>query len=130
MLYVTTKMTAASSRYIDKLPKKLGKCTSKAMVQAMLVAEKFSKEVFRESGPVHPKILTARTGHLRRSIRSGAKGDIGWIGTNVRYGKVHERTGAGKAKIKRPFLKPALTGDNLKEVKNKYKEITVEGMNE
>ena len=102
------------TRQVDGLAKDFKKGLSKAIVRAMLFAEGEAKQIFKEGGPVHPTILTARTGHLRRSIRSGIEGSIGWVGSNIKYAALHE-LGLGKMP-KRPFLAPSFSGKNLDKI--------------
>lgn len=120
MIKLEIKWDPASEKYITNLPHLFEKGLTKGLKNAVLFAEGAAKKVFAEGGPVKPKILTARTGHLRRSIKSGTSSPIsGWIGTKVKYGIIHELIGAGKAKVLRPFLAPAFEGENL----NKIREI-------
>lgn len=111
---------------VKKMPDMFKDALIRGIRKAMLFAEGKSKAIFAESGPVKPNILTARTGHLRRSIRSGVdlRKTEGWIGTNVVYGKIHEETGAGKAKILRPFLAPAMK-DNEDKINNIIRDSVI-----
>lgn len=62
--------------------------------------------------------LGVLTGRLRSSIaieEASAGRLIARVGTNVFYGRIHELTGAGRMRIKRPFLQPALA-DNQKKI--------------
>lgn len=127
MIAISLNLKSDSIAYLEKLPSKAKHGLAKGLLQAMMFAETKSKQIFREEGDVHPSILTARTGNLRRSISSGASDSIGWIGTNVKYGKVHEYSGAGKAKVIRPFLRPAIE-NNLNEIRDLICEGIVEGI--
>ena len=120
MLKLNLKLDNVSKQLIDSLPDKFRDGLSKSLTRAMLFAEGKSKQIFKEGGPVLalPGPLVARTGHLRRSITSGASRDEGWIGTNVQYGAIHESIGAGKMKVLRPFLGPSFEGDNLEKIKD------------
>lgn len=91
-------------KYIEKMPGKFKTGLIKGMRMAMFFAEGESKKGFLSGkGPPHPTILTARTGHLRRSIKSGVDGTKGFLKTDVGYGYKHE-VDPGR----RPFLMPAL----------------------
>lgn len=116
---IELKYEASSLKYIRNMPRLLHSGIAHGLRQAMFHAEDESKQIFLESGPVRkpPGPLVARTGHLRRSIKSGLdkRNLIGWIGTNVVYGKTHEETGVGRRKALRPFLRPAIE-DNMEEI--------------
>lgn len=58
----------------------------------------------------HPTKLTSRTGTLRRSISTNRQPLplAIEVGTDLIYGRIHEIDGAGKAKVRRPFLAPAV----------------------
>lgn len=118
MLDIKLKLDPKSEKYIKDMPEKAEEGLSKAMVKAMLFAEGKAKAIFKESGPVlaPPGPLVARTGHLRRSIRSGVDGMTGWIGTDVKYGAMHE-LGLGKMP-ERPFLAPSFKGKNLDKIRS------------
>lgn len=111
MLDIKFKLDAKSKRLINSLDDKFEDGISKVLVRAMLFAEGEAKQIFKEGGPVRkpPGPLVARTGHLRRSIRSGVSGNTGWIGTEVIYGKYNEPT--------RPFLRPSFEGGNLTKIR-------------
>lgn len=117
-----------SIAYINNLSDKMEEGLSKALIKAMLYAEGQAKGIFKEGGPVlkSPGPLVARTGHLRRSIRSGVDKDVGWIGTNVLYGRVHE-LGLGKMP-ERPFLGPSFEGRNLDKISDILLDSIVEEM--
>lgn len=121
MIKISIDLDPVSSNYLDELPKKVDKGLTRSLVKAMLFAEAEAKKIFVLGGgyPLPaPGPLVTRSGHLRRSIRSNAMGNIGWIGTDVKYGAIHELFGAGKKKILRPFLMPSFEGDNLSRIKN------------
>lgn len=90
-------------KYIEKMPGKFKTGLIKGMRMAMFHAERKAKAGFISDihGPVHPTILTARSGHLRRSIKSGVDGTEGFLKTDVAYGHKHEYGD-------RPFLMPAI----------------------
>ena len=120
MIKVNLSIESLSWKYIEALPDKFKLGLSKSLVKAMLFAESKSKAIFKEGGPVLPPPgpLVARTGHLRRSIRSGVKDGVGYIDSNVEYGAIHEIIGAGKKRALRPFLMPSFEGDNLEKIKS------------
>ena len=68
----------------------------------------------RQILPPLPDMLTSRTGALRRSLGLDMGLDTSELpfaisgGSSLVYARVHEITWAGRAKIKRPFLAPAL----------------------
>lgn len=109
-----------SKKYINDMPKKFKEGVAQGILWSVLFAEGRAKSIFKEGGPVLPPPgpLVSRTGNLRESIRSGAKGNMGWIGTDVFYGRIHE---LGLGKPKRPFLMPSFTGNNLERIRE---EIT------
>ena len=74
MIGISLTLHNESIRYLNKLPGRVSAGLSKGLLQAMMFAETKSKQILSEGGKVHPTILTARTGHLRRSIESGASG--------------------------------------------------------
>lgn len=109
MIDVQFKFNKADLKYLKSMPKRWSRGLIKGLRKAALYAEGKSKKGFDSgSGPPNPPPgpLKARTGHLRRSIRSGVevRSTTAWIGTDVIYGRVHELTG----KVLRPFLKPAI----------------------
>lgn len=120
---LTWEFSEKSKEYIRRLPNKLESGVSKGLVEAMFFAELKSKEIFvNESSPGTPAPLpppgplVSRSGRLRESIQSGAIGNIGWIGTNVKYGKAHEF--GIHPMPERPFLQPSLSGDNMESIKD------------
>lgn len=70
---------------IARIPENFKKGITRGLTKAMLFAEAQAKLRFNT-----PDNLRVRTGHLRRSIGSGASGNTGWVGTNVFYGEVNE----------------------------------------
>jgi len=123
MIDVQFKFDKTDLEYLKSMPKRWSRGLIKGLKRAALYAEGESKKGFDScgSGPPNPPPgpLKVRTGHLRRSIRSGVeiRSLIAWIGTDVIYGKVHEETGVGKAKLLRPFLRPAIE-DNRDKIAN------------
>ena len=120
MIDVEFKFDKSDLEYLRSMPKRWTRGLIKGLRRAALYAEGESKKGFDSSGtgPANPPPgpLKVRTGHLRRSIRSGVdvRSLVGWIGTDVIYGKVHEETGAGNARVLRPFLRPAIENNQDK----------------
>ena len=105
MIDVNIKFNKTDLTYVKSLPSLFNSGIIKGLRKATLFAEGEAKKGFGSGGGLPnppPGPLKVRTGHLRRSIRSGviASSLTGWIGTEVFYGKVHEPT--------RPFLSPAV----------------------
>lgn len=133
MIKLDLKFSPADLKYINSLPEILERGHFKGLKTAMLFAEGASKKVFAESGPVKPDILTARSGHLRRSIKGRAESvREGILSSNVEYAGIHEYGGIATTRAgsvfrmpKRPFLKPALEGDNLDKIRDIIKESIV-----
>lgn len=114
-----------ATKYIDELPKNFEKGNLKGLRKAMFFVEGKAKAGFAEGGPVRkpPGPLVARTGHLRRSIKSGVKDHrIGWVKATVSYGRLHE-LGIGRMPA-RPFLRPAIE-DNIERIKQFIRESIV-----
>lgn len=130
MIKVNLSIESLSWKYIEALPDKFKLGLSKSLVKAMLFAEAQAKAIFIEGGPVLPPPgpLVARTGHLRRSIRSGVKDGVGYIDSNVEYGAIHEIIGAGKKRALRPFLMPSFQNNNLDRIRNIIIDGVVEEM--
>lgn len=109
---------------IQEMPEEFRTGLIKAMRLAMFYAEGKAKSGFASgSGPPLPPPgpLRVRTGHLRRSIKSGVNDDVGYLETDVKYGAQHE-LGLGKMPM-RPFLRPALE-DNM----DKISEIIIDNI--
>lgn len=117
MIEFSLNFSPAAKKLIEALPKNLEEATLKGLRLAMFFAEGASKKVFAESGPVKPKILTARSGHLRRSIKSKVDSvRKALIYSKVKYAAAHE---LGIPPMpKRPFLRPAFEGENLEKIKS------------
>lgn len=123
MIKFDIKYPAAIKRYIKDLPEKFEEGTLEGLRKAMFAAEGFSKKVFAESGPVRkpPGPLVARTGHLRRSIKGEVESArIGILYSKVAYARPHE-LGISPMPA-RPFLRPALEGDNLDKIREIIKD--------
>ena len=120
MIDVEFKFDKSDLEYLRSMPKRWTRGLIKGLRRAALYAEGESKKGFDSGGAGSPNPppgpLKVRSGHLRRSIRSGVevRSLIAWIGTDVIYGKVHEETGAGKARVLRPFLRPAIENNQDK----------------
>lgn len=127
MIKFDIKYSPASEKYIKSLPKKFEESTLGGLRKAMFFAEGASKKVFAESGPVKSNILTARTGHLRRSIKGDIESArIGILYSRVKYARPHE---LGISPMpKRPFLKPALEGENLDKIRDIIKDSIIKEM--
>ncbi len=122
MLDVKVTIDPAGLKYLKSMPAKFKEGILKGMRKAAFYAEGKAKKGFGSgSGPPNPPPgpLKVRTGHLRRSIRSGVVKNMltGWIGTNVFYGKVHEES----TKFPRPFLRPAVE-NNIDKINELIKQ--------
>lgn len=140
MLAAEFRFRPDDQRYIESLPRRLRKGTLVGVRNAMFFGERKAKASFGQPGH-----LKARSGHLRRSIKSGLRvqsgGVVGWIFTDVIYGRIHELGGIIRPRVanylkfqiagrwvmtkkvripSRPYLKPAIA-DNI----NKIKDIIV-----
>lgn len=128
MIKIDLKMNKKTALKVKRYAKLMESGIFKGVKQAMFFAEAKSKMSFLvglykskiySSGkaPVHPTKLTARTGHLRRSIQARVirkKGlVVGSIGTNVFYGRRHELGIMGMKQ--RAFLLPAIR-DNITKI--------------
>lgn len=68
------------------------------------------------TAPVHPRLLTIRTGRLARSVRverpraltDKFTGALIAGGLNIVYAEIHEIKGAGRLRTRRPYLEPAV----------------------
>lgn len=137
MIKTTFEFKKSDQKYLKSMPKRLKKGLLSGMRNAMFFGEKEAKSSFDKPGH-----LKARSGHLRRSIRSGIKEKplsiVGWIFTDVIYGRINELGGiirpkkgkylkfqiAGKwVMVKKvtipakPYLGPAIT-DHINQIKN------------
>lgn len=137
MLRATFQFRPDDQRYIASLPERLNRGLLAGVRNAMFFGERAAKASFGKPGH-----LKARSGHLRRSIRSGLRtqpgGVAGWIFTDVIYGRIHELGGIIRPRTAnylrfqiagqwvmtrrvripaRPYLGPAIT-DNINKIKN------------
>ena len=137
MLKVKLKINKSDQRKINKMPKRFKVGFIKGMRDSMYLVESTTKRRFGKPGELH-----ARTGHLRRSIRTGVTQKpasvVGWIGTSVIYAAIHEFGGTikpihskylkfqidghwvSKKKVKipkRPYLMPSIE-ENLERIKD------------
>ena len=117
-------------RQLNLFPERFESNLKKGIRSAMYFAEDKAKQGFAEGGAVRPPPgpLVSRSGHLRRSIRSGMEDQKGWIGSiGVIYAGVHE-FGSTKRNIPaRPFLKPAIE-DNRNEISEIILDEILKGM--
>jgi len=109
---ITITIPANDLAKIARIPANFKKGLTRGLKMAMLFAEAQAKLRFNTPGN-----LRVRTGHLRRSIGSGAEGNTGWVGTNVSYGEVNE-LGATIRPKKGKYLKFQIMGQwkTVKEV--------------
>ncbi len=142
MFTLAIKFDKKDLKAIEKMPKELNDGLYEGLKQAMLFAERKAKSRFDTPGN-----LKVRTGHYRRSIRSGinptANGAIGYLVANVVYASIHETGGTIIPKTKkylrfkignrwvttkkvkipaRPLIRPSITEniDKMNEIiKNK-----------
>jgi len=132
MLDIKLKLDAKSKIWLKKLHPNFKKGFYRGLKDAMMWAESKAKKSFGKAGN-----LKSRTGHLRRSIKSGATANKGWLSNDVVYAGIHEYGGTIKAKgnylkfkignqfvsVKqvvipaRPFLKPAIT-ENMRKIED------------
>lgn len=106
--------------------------TIKGVKQAMYFVEGEAKKNFNGTNQLH-----VRSGHLRRSIKTGGVEDhkdyvVGSVGSNVIYAAIHEFGGnagrGGRTHIRpRPYIKPAFEDNKLKieRIIKKYIDIKV-----
>lgn len=110
-------------KYIEKMPKSFRESMIKSMREVAFMGEAEAKKGFLSGhGAPHPTILTARTGHLRRSIKSGIDNDGAYLATSVAYGFKHEIDPGA-----RPFLAPGFT-DNMDKVEDIILKNILKGM--
>lgn len=137
MISVNIHFNKKDVKNILDMPKEFKAGILRGVRKAVIYAEGESKKRFNTPGNLH-----VRSGHLRRSITSGVdkRGNsvMGWIGTNVIYGRIHEEGGTilpkkGKylrfpingswrtvKKVvipERPFLQPAIE-ENIGQIGN------------
>jgi phage gpG-like protein len=108
------------------IPGDLLRIIQPVMKENMFIAERDSKINYL-SGP-RPHILGVISGRLRNSIKTRTRrhGNVleGSIGTNVKYGPIHEFGGSAGRNRKvmippRPFLRPSIE-DNLPLFEEKF----------
>ena len=122
MLRFNVAFDQPSLKYIDHMDDMFQDGSSKGFQKAILIAEAGAKK----RSPV-------LTGHLRRSIRSGAKITLrkvfGWVGSNLIYARIQELGGIIKPK-KGKYLKFQIRGQwkSVKSVKIKGKKYLERGM--
>ena len=135
MITIQIKTTPETEKMLKKFPGDTRDALVKGVTRATYFAESQAKKSFGQSGH-----LKARSGHLRRSIKTTVKEAygkvIGELSSNVIYARIHEEGGVIKAKnvpylrfkvggswvrVKevtmpaRPFLEPAIT-ENLAKI--------------
>jgi phage gpG-like protein len=82
---ITITIPATDLNKIARIPENFKKGITRGLTKAMIFAEEQAKLRFNTKGNLH-----IRSGDLKRSIRSGAEGNVGWLGTNLFYGEVNE----------------------------------------
>jgi len=105
-----------SKRNIKRFPKEFQDALKPAFEKIMLKAEAKSKEkYFKDAGAAtlpDSKILTARSGNLRRSIQSEVKDNMNKIEASltadIEYAATHEYGDPGRNIKARSFLTPAI----------------------
>lgn len=113
MLKIRFDWDKAGLKWIERLPDNFRIGLIKGIREAMFYAEGKSKKSFLSGGgPPHPTKLTARTGHLRRNIKSGVDGTMGFLSNDVDYAVIHEEVPG-----LRPFLMPAIE-DNMEKIED------------
>ena len=133
MLDIDLKLDTKSKIWLKKFHPNFKEGFYKGLKKAMMYAESKAKKSFGKAGN-----LKARSGHLRRSIKSGANRNKGWLSNDVVYAGIHEYggtikpKGGGYLKFKigdqfvsvkevvipaRPFLKPAIE-DNYNKIED------------
>jgi len=137
MIKINLEISEADKQKIKNMPRDFRAGYIKGMRDSMYLVEAAAKSRFGRAGE-----LKVRTGHLRRSIRSGidanTHGVVGWIGSNIVYARIHELGGVIKpTKAKylkfqvnnkwvskkqvtipaRPYLMPSIT-ENIDKIKN------------
>lgn len=138
----------ADRKYITSFSGRADKGLLSGVRQAMFYSENKAKSSFGQTGH-----LKARTGHLRRSIKSEANQKpsmiIGRIFSNIIYARIHELGGVIKPKkgkylkfqmgghwimvkkVKipaRPYLRPAIA-DHINQIKQIIIQSTIKAYN-
>ena len=93
MLSIDLKLDSKSKIWLQKLHPRFKKGFYKGLKKGMMYAEGQAKKSFGKAGN-----LKVRSGHLRRSIKSGASANKGWIGSDTIYSAIHEFGGTIKPK--------------------------------
>jgi len=113
MLDIKIGLTDKSKHYIDKFPRDFRDALQPTFEKIMLKAEARSKEkYFLDGGGINSKLITSKSGNLRRSVTSDVKQQankiFGYLISNMEYSSTHEFGDPSRNIKARPFLYPAI----------------------
>jgi len=121
MIKIDFSWRKSDLKYIKEMPKNFREALIKSMRDIAFMGEAEAKKGFLSGkGDPHPTILTSRTGHLRRSIKSGIENDGAYLASEVEYAGKHEFG-------QRPFLSVAWE-NNMDKVEEIIMDTIIKGV--